>query len=119
MTDAGAGDDVLRFALCRSMGHEWHHGRPVGIDDPDAPVARPYGMSTGMVGLPSTCGECAMERVRWVTRSGEVVTRYRQPDGYARHGDDRLAPQEWRRLHVASLFDEVAAPRRSRRKARR
>ena len=112
-----ADEPDLRFAPCRSMGHEWHHGRPFGVDDESPDVPRPYGYSTGMVGLPSSCGQCGMERVRWVTRSGEVITRYRPPEGYSRHGEDRLSAQEWRRLHVAAIFEPVQTKRRRRRAA--
>lgn len=96
-----------RFAACRSMGHEWHHGRALGIDDDHpAGIRRPFGRSTGMVGFPSTCSVCGMERVKWITRSGEVVTRYEQPEGYARHGDERLTLGQWRSTFVASVFSD-------------
>lgn len=115
-------DDDLRFAPCRSMGHEWRHGRPFGVDDTISGVRAPHGASTGAVGLPSTCSECGMERVRWITRSGEVVTRYRAPEGYSRHGDDVLSARQWRQGYVAVVFDELTAavtkaPRRGRRSA--
>ncbi len=91
------------FAECRSMGHTWRHHKPIGIDD-RTHHRRPFGMSTGMVGLPSRCSTCGTERVRWVTRSGEVVTRYEHPDGYSRHGDERLTSAEWRRSYVGAIF---------------
>jgi hypothetical protein len=93
-----------RFAECRAMGHTWRHRPPIGIDDATG-YRRPFGLSTGMVGFPSHCPTCTTTRLRWVTRSGEVVTRYEHPDGYSRHGDDRLTSGEWRRSYVSSIFD--------------
>lgn len=96
-----------RYAACRSMGHEWHHGRALGIDDEArANIRRPFGYLTGMVGFPSTCTVCGMERVKWITRSGEVITRYEQPEGYARHGDERQSLAEWRSSFVSSVFSD-------------
>lgn len=66
----------------------------------------PFGGSYGMVGLPSTCAQCGTERLRWITRSGESIVRYHHPDGYARHGDERLSPSQWRMTYVASIFSE-------------
>lgn len=86
------------------MGHSWKHRKPVGVDDTLDGFRRPFGMSTGMVGFVSVCGVCGTARVRWVTRSGEVVTRYDHPDGYSRHGDERLSASEWRRSYVGSVF---------------
>lgn len=111
-------DRESRFASCRSMGHEWTHRQAVGTDDTADGFKRPFGASTGMVGLPSHCQTCGTHRMRWVTRSGEVVTRYEHPDGYSRHGDDRLRPQEWRSMYVETLFAAFteavsAAPRRA------
>ena len=102
----------LRFAECRSMGHAWQHARKaVGVDD-DHGWSVPFGGSFGMVGLPSTCTNCGTERMRWISRSGETIPRYRHPDGYSRHGEERLSPQEWRSQYVASIFDafEKRAP---------
>lgn len=109
------------FASCRSMGHQWTHQKAIGVDDTQDTHRRPFGASTGMVGLPSHCTMCGMGRVRWVTRSGEVITRYEPPEGYARHGEDRLTPQEWRSTYVADLFNgfgnDLARRRNTRRRA--
>lgn len=97
-------DLALRFEECRAMGHAWRHRPPIGIDDPTN-YPRPFGLSTGMVGFPSRCSTCTTERVRWISRSGEVTVRYIHPDGYSRHGDDRLTAGEWRRSYVSHVFD--------------
>lgn len=103
--------DAMQFALCRSMGHEWHHEGPIGSDDQTHDhFRRPFGGSFGMVGLPSTCKQCGTERMRWITRTGESHVRYHHPDGYAQHGEDRMRPVEWRRTYVASIFDAWEAP---------
>lgn len=93
-----------RFATCRSMGHEWNHGRPIGSDDPSGRFRVPFGGTTGMIGYPSTCNMCGTERMRWITRSGETTVRYEHPDGYARHGEERLSPQQWREQFVSNAF---------------
>ena len=98
-------DIDYRYATCRSMGHEWHHGDPIGIDD-EHRYPRPFGAGTGMLGLPSHCRMCTMDRLRWLTRSGDVVVRYYPPEGYSRHGDDRLTPQQWRSTYVETLFTQ-------------
>lgn len=85
------------------MGHTWRHRPPIGIDD-DTKHRRPFGLSTGMVGFPSNCSTCGTTRLRWITRSGLVEVRYEHPDGYSRHGDDRLSPSEWRRSYVGHVF---------------
>lgn len=96
----------LRFAECRSLGHEWRKGKqPVGIDDNDG-YRKPFGMSTGMIGIPSHCPNCGTHKVRWITRSGESHTRYEYPDGYSRHGDDRLTAQEWRHNYVETIWEQ-------------
>jgi len=97
------------FASCRSMGHEWHHQNPIGVDDTSDHYRRPFGGSTGMVGMPSHCSMCGMDRVRWITRSGEVITRYEAPTGYSRHGEDKLSPQEWRSAYVSELFNDFSS----------
>lgn len=98
-------DIALRFEECRAMGHAWRHRPPIGTDDTNDSYRRPFGMSTGMVGFPSHCNTCGADRIRWITRSGEVVVRYEHPDGYSRHGDDRLSSGEWRRSYVGHVFD--------------
>ena len=70
----------------------------------------PHGVSFGTVGLQSQCSECKTWRTKWVTRSGEVLTRYEYPDGYSLHGDDRLTPQQWRSSFVVRIFDELGTP---------
>jgi len=67
------------------------------------------GVEFGTVGLRSQCADCKTDRVKWVTRSGEVHTRYEYPDGYSMHGEDRLSPKEWRHNFVVRIFDEVGA----------
>lgn len=85
-------DQVRRFGQCRSMGHQWRHtGR---IDEIGT------GVKFGSVGLRSVCEYCDMERIKWLSRSGETHTRYQQPEGYGTHGDDRKSAREWR----ASFF---------------
>lgn len=98
------------YAMCRSMGHSWHHTKPVGSDEYENLNGWrvPFGGSYGMVGIPSTCTECGKERMRWVSRSGESFIRYRDPDGYETHGDDRRSMTEWRRLFVGKIFDDFA-----------
>jgi hypothetical protein len=97
-------DLALRFEECRAMGHSWRHRPPIGIDDAST-YRRPFGLETGMVGFPSACPTCGTIRLRWITRSGEVVVRYEHPDGYSRHGDERLSSGEWRRAYVGHIFD--------------
>lgn len=91
--------DPLRFAQCRSLGHEWRHK---GTVDGGA-------TQWGSIGLRSQCSDCKTERTKWVTRSGEVNTRYEYPDGYSRHGEERISPQQWRSSFVLTLFDEQQA----------
>jgi hypothetical protein len=57
-----------------------------------------------------------MERVRWITRSGETHLRYERPDGYSRTGEAKLTPLEWRREYVAAVFEDFL-PKTSRRSA--
>lgn len=96
-------DLAIRFAECRSLGHEWRKGKPIGIDDNDG-RRKPFGMDTGMIGIPSHCANCGTEKVRWISRSGDSTTRYEYPDGYSRHGDDRLTAQEWRHEYVETIW---------------
>lgn len=96
--------DPLRFAQCRSLGHEWRHKGVVAEN-----ARAPLGISFGTVGLRSQCADCKTDRIKWVTRSGEVITRYEYPDGYSLHGDDRLSPQQWRSSFVVRIFDEVGS----------
>jgi hypothetical protein len=101
-----------RFATCRSMGHEWHHQPPIGVDGETNGWAKPFGGSMSAVGLGSMCGMCGSERLRWILRSGEMLPyRYRHPDGYATHGDERMTLSEWRTTHISSLFPNFLAKR--------
>jgi hypothetical protein len=99
------------------MGHEWHHQPPIGVDSETHGWTKPHSGTSSAIGLGSVCAMCGMERIRWVLRSGEVLpARYRPPEGYARHGDDRLTVGEWRQTHIATLFPDFLvkpkAPRR-------
>lgn len=96
---------------CRSLGHQWRHTGLIGIDD-QGDFRRPFGASTGMIGYRSICGNCKGTRIKWITRSGEVVNRYEYPEGYRRTGDDRLSAHEWRETLAISLFAafEQSAP---------
>jgi len=96
------------FAQCRSLGHEWRHRGPVTEDHEE--VRRPHGIVWGTVGLRSQCADCKTDRIKWITRSGEVITRYTYPDGYSLHGDDRLSSQQWRSQFVTRLFESSLAP---------
>jgi len=93
-----------RYSECRSLGHEWRHKGIIGGDHKTH--RPPFSMSTGVVGYLSQCTDCKAERVKWITRSGEVISRYDHPDGYSRHGDERLTSREWRSSFVASVFEQ-------------
>lgn len=98
--------EPLQFAECRSLGHEWRKGQPIGLHD-DTDWNRPLaGMSS--IGIPSNCQNCGTEKVRWITRGGESITRYRHPEGYERHGDEVLTHREWRANYVDTLFSQFA-----------
>lgn len=99
--------DPTAFAQCRTLGHEWRHKG--AVSESQDGVRIPIGITFGTVGLRSMCSDCKTERIKWVSRSGEVVTRYRYPDGYSLHGDDRLSPQRWRSVFVSRLFDSGLA----------
>lgn len=98
----------LRFAFteCHADGHQWKHQGRVGAPDYSAPEG--FGNAIGRL---SVCTSCGSERVRWYTRSGDVVNRYKYRDGYAhkRSGVDDIAPSrlEWRQQLVISLFDDA------------
>ena len=93
------------FAECRSLGHEWRKGKPLGVDD-EHNLRRPFAFSSGSIGIPSHCVNCGTEKVRWITRSGESQTRYNHPDGYSRHGDEVISVSEWRHSYVESIFQQ-------------
>jgi hypothetical protein len=86
------------YAPCRVLGHEWHHiGR---AEEQDARSGH-----YGSIGWVSSCSHCGMRRVRWFTRSGLVASAptYTPPEGYSRHGDERLSLQEWRGVWIQAL----------------
>lgn len=107
----------LAFAECRSLGHEWRKMKPLGVDDTREGMSRPYGFSTGSIGIPSHCPNCGTNKVRWMTRSGESQTRYEYPEGYSRHGEDRLTAQEWRHTYVETIFAQFERSASRRKKA--
>ena len=94
--------DPMAYAQCRSMGHEWRHRGTANEHD-----HAPFSMF-GAVGLVSQCSDCKTRRVKWVTRSGEVITRYEHPDGYSLHGDERMTTREWRSSFVTRYFEPEA-----------
>ena len=98
-------DMPVNFIECHTMGHQWKHGKPIGIDD-QGDFRRPFGSSTGMIGYKSSCGNCGSERIAWVTRSGEKINRYRYQENYSRTGNNRVSHAEYRRTFAAILFDE-------------
>lgn len=103
---------ALRIEECHAFGHQWRLGTPIGIDDSHDTIKRPFGMRTGMIGIPSECVSCTSSKVRWITRSGESVNRYDYVDGYTRRtadGDDVLTPTEWRHNYVDRLFADFEA----------
>lgn len=104
-------DAAVGFAECRSLGHSWKHRGTFGIDDQQLPdgIRRPFGWSTGCVGFYSRCLVCQTDRVKWITRSGEVISRYFHPAGYSQHGDDRLTSLEWRRTFVSHVFEDFTS----------
>lgn len=108
------------FMECHSEGHTWKR-QPGRVDPSEAePGMRPPYSMQRSAGRRALCLSCTTERVRWYTPSGEVINRYRYPEGYLHRKlgpDDDPAPskQEWRRLLVVTLFDELEQPRRRRR----
>lgn len=98
-------EKALRYAECRSLGHEWKHKGFVTDED----RKRPFGIVTGMVGHRSLCTQCKTERVKWMPRSGAIgFTRYYHPDGYSLTGEARLTTTEWRRTWlVRELGDDL------------
>lgn len=89
-------DNTRQYAQCRALGHEWQHQGPV--EEPGR------GVVFGARGLRSTCNDCGMERIKWITQGGEVHTRYHQPENYAQHGDDKLTSQGWRTAFYTIVF---------------
>ena len=113
------------FLDCHSEGHQWKH-QPGRIDPIQAePGMRAPFMMTSAVGRRSLCTSCTSERIRWYSRSGEVINRYRYAEGYLhkkRSLDDEPAPTrlEWRQRLVLTLFDEdlsLTPARRTRKRA--
>lgn len=113
---------ALRMEECHAFGHQWRLGTPIGIDDQHSTIKRPFGMQTGMIGIPSECVSCTSGKVRWVTRSGESVNRYDYVDGYSKrtaNGDVVLTASEYRHDYVERLFADFetavkSAPRKKR-----
>jgi hypothetical protein len=107
----------MSFILCHAEGHQWRHHEGI-IDPMDAkPGLRPPFQEQTARGTYSTCTSCTTERVRWYTRSGEVVPRFKYPDGYLHKKsklDDEPAPSklQWRQTLVVTLFDDVPVARR-------
>lgn len=105
---------------CHSEGHQW---RPDGRVDPseaEPGMRAPFWATGSVVGRRSTCVSCGAERIRWYTRHGEVVNRYRYQEGYLHkreRGDDDPAPsrQDWRKRLIVTLFDdlELGAPQQA------
>ena len=98
------------FVECRAMGHSWrHHKKSIGVDDTHDGYPRPFASGTGMVGRISNCAQCRGTRVKWITRSGEVINRYYMPEGYSRVGEEYKPTQrEWRSTYVASVFKDFS-----------
>lgn len=109
----------MSYVLCHAEGHQWRHQN--GIVDPidaEPGLRPPYDEQTAR-GTRSTCTSCTTQRVRWYTRSGSVVPRYKHPDGYLHRrtsSDDEPAPSklQWRQTLVVTLFDDVQPTRRKR-----
>lgn len=98
------------FLECHAEGHQWRHQ---GLVTSETEGYRgPFGW-TGCVARRSVCASCEGERLRWYTRSGEVVNRYRHQDGYLhkKADPDDVAPSalEYRQRMVVTLFDQVTA----------
>lgn len=98
---------VLTFTECRSLGHEWRKGQPLGVQDAHERIRRPFKDTLSTVGIPSTCINCGTEKVRWIARSGESFTRYEHPEGYECHGEDVRPAKEWRQDYVATIFGDM------------
>jgi hypothetical protein len=106
-------NSAAEFAECRSLGHSWKHRGTIGIDSDHKQFRRPLGLDTGMIGYHSRCLVCKTDRIKWITRSGEVLSRYVHPDGYSLHGEDRLSSKEWRHTFVAHVFEEFTHVRQA------
>lgn len=101
------------FLDCHSDGHQWRH-TPGAIDPSEAePGLSAPSWHHGCIGRRSVCQSCGGERIRWMTRSGEVVNRYRMREGYYydRKVNDEPAPSrlEYRQRMVSTLFAEFEA----------
>jgi hypothetical protein len=107
------------FIRCRAFSHSWKWEKPLGIDDEHPTIKKPFGMSFGMIGFPAVCMNCGQEKVKWISRSGESMTRREYPEGYQKSGDDALSPAEYRHEYVESIFAqfEAAIDRAPRRRA--
>ena len=94
-------DDVRRWAQCRALGHSWVHKGPV-----DGEAQPPMGFFNA-VGVRSICAYCKTERIKWLGRYGSLgTTTYRNyPDGYSRHGDQRLSNSDWRHTWIVTALN--------------
>lgn len=95
-----------RYAICRSHGHSWVHvGRATEADR--VPTSAPV-----VLGWVSSCSNCGMRRIRWLSSSGQMAApaRYERPEGYSRHGEERLSITEWRQLWLRA--EGVELPRK-------
>lgn len=94
----------IEYASCRSLGHSWQHRKTPYNPQEDGGT---WQGSMGAAGFVSVCDSCGTKRTKWVMRSGALGhTSYDYPDGYSTHGEDRLAPMEWRRAFVVRVFGD-------------
>ena len=94
------------YLRCRAFSHSWTWHDPLGIDDEHPTIKKPFGRMMGMIGFPASCSNCGQQKVKWITRSGESMTRREYPEGYQKRGDDALAPAEYRHEYVESIFQQ-------------
>lgn len=106
------------FVMCHAEGHQWRYTGKLGGSEPGA--SPPFG-AVDSVATVWQCINCTEERFRWYTRSGEVVPRYKYPEGYSHRRttpDEDPAPTrlEWRQRLVVTLFEDMTptAKRRTR-----
>lgn len=92
----------LEYARCRSLGHSWQHRKTPYNPKEDGGS---WQETMGAIGFVSVCDTCNTKRTKWVMRSGALGnTSYDYPDGYSSHGEDRLAPMDWRKSFVVRVF---------------
>jgi len=102
---AATDDQAKAYARCRTLGHRWDD---VGWADPlrTPPMGVSHWHARGWV---SRCSNCGCERTKWLTRYGTTtLNTYRHPDGYLRHGDDKLTNPEWRRTWMVTMLGDDA-----------